>query len=85
MAQDNPSQFDPDAFSLAMADKEQLNEMILFNLDYYDEMKFRGRELWLSFSEDYQHWSVEHFKTASNHVIKRLRHYLRLHGVLANK
>lgn len=85
MAQDNPLQFDPDVFSLATADKEQLNGIILFNLGYYNEIKFRRKKLWLFFSEDYQDWTVEHFKTAPNHVIKRLRDFLHLHGVFVNK
>ena len=59
--------------------------MILFNLDYYEETDFWGRELWLSFVEDFQDWSSNHLKKASNHVIKRLRDYLRNHGVLVSK
>ena len=57
MAQYDPSQngrnaFDPDAFNLSTADRKDLDGMILFNLDYYEEIDFWGRELWLSFAED---------------------------------
>ena len=84
-SQNGRNAFDPNAFNLSTANRDDLNGMILFNLDYYEETDFWGRELWLSFVEEFQDWSTDHLKTASNHVIKRPRNYLRNHGVLVSK
>ncbi len=65
--------------------QRDVDKIILEALKGWEECGFEDMSLWETFQEDFEGFTEEDFRLASNHNIRRLRDYLRKHGVWIRK
>ena len=65
--------------------QRDVDKIINKALTAWEECGFKDMSLWETFQEDFEGFTEEDFKLASNHNIRKLRDYLRKFGVWVRK
>jgi hypothetical protein len=71
--QDQQSERDWTGFSAPENDIKTINEFIKYKLEEYDEIGFRNFDLWDQFKDDFESFTEDTFKSASQPSIRKLR------------
>ncbi len=60
---------------------EHTNEYIILLIKKWKSLNLQNTNLWGTFRDDFEGWTEQSFKTATNDVLRSLRNFLRKHGV----
>ncbi len=60
---------------------EHTNEYITLLIKKWKFLNLQDTNLWITFRDDFEEWTEQSFKTATNDVLRSLRNFLCKHGV----
>jgi hypothetical protein len=60
---------------------EHTNEYITLLIKKWKSLNLQDTNLWATFRDDFERWTEQSFKTATNDVLRSLRNFLRKHDV----